>query len=107
LLEAVRRPLVDVGMVLAGEPPVRRLDGLVVGGLGHPEGLVVVLVFHARSKAAPGTLQSPRRFPRSSVADAWRFCGTAGEVRQRIGPANMARRSSRRTGSRPQLREVT
>ena len=50
LLEALRGALVDVRVVLAGELPVGRLDGLVVGGLRHAENLVVVLVFHGFGK---------------------------------------------------------
>src|SRR5262245_8673161 len=50
LLEALRRALVDVGMVLPGKLPVRRLDGLVIGGLRHSEDLVVVLVLHVLGK---------------------------------------------------------
>jgi hypothetical protein len=46
LLEPVGRALVDVGVVLARQLAVGRLDGLVVGVPGHAEDLVVVLVFH-------------------------------------------------------------
>src|SRR5207253_7157278 len=40
----------DVGVVLAGEPPVGGLDGLIVGVLVDAEGPVVVLEFHAHDR---------------------------------------------------------
>jgi hypothetical protein len=46
LLELLRRPLGHVRVVLAREPAVGGLDGLLVGRAVDPENLVVVLEFH-------------------------------------------------------------
>src|SRR4030095_2972980 len=55
LLEALGVALVHVGMVLAGQPAIGRLDGLVVGRPVDPERLVVVLIFHRRDAYLDGT----------------------------------------------------
>src|SRR6266446_1149759 len=64
LLEALRVPLVDIRVVLAGELAVGGLDRLVVGPALDPEGLVVVFEFHVVRRQSGAGLASPRRFRR-------------------------------------------
>src|SRR6185295_6137605 len=77
LLEALRRALVDVRMMLPGELSVRRLDRLLVGVPRDSQRLVVVLEVHVPRKESGA--RDPRvraAFSTRSVADGSEICGS-------------------------------